>query len=81
MRKTLISFRTRNHRLPVEIGRCHSIDINERKCVHCNTVGDEFHYLLSCKLFTQHRAHYIKSYFLRNPDIVIQATNGRSKHI
>ena len=70
MRKTLISFRTRNHRLPVEIGRWHSININERKCVHCNTVGDEVHFLLSCKLFTQDRAHYIKSYFLRNPNIV-----------
>ena len=35
MRKTLIS---------LEIGR----DINERKCVRCNTVGDEFHCLLSC---------------------------------
>ena len=43
MRKSLISFRTRNHSLPVEICRWHSIFINERKCVHCNTVGDEFH--------------------------------------
>ena len=70
MRKTLILFRTRNHRLPVEIGRWHNIDINDRKCTCCNTVGDEFHYLLCCDLFSQDRAHYIKAYFSTNPNII-----------
>ena len=40
----LISFRTRNHRLPVETGRWYGIEHNNRKCNLCNTdIGDEHH--------------------------------------
>ena len=48
MSKTLLAFRTRNHRLPVEVGRWISMPLNERKCTHCNDLGDEFHYLFKC---------------------------------
>ena len=69
-RKTLISFRTRNHRLPVEVGQWYKVAINERKCPTCNTLGDEFHYLFRCSLFSRERARYIKHHFITNPNII-----------
>ena len=47
--KLLLKFRTRNHRLPVEVGRWNKIELRERKCVFCkNDIGDEYHYILIC---------------------------------
>ena len=34
--KSLIRFRTRNHKLPVEVGRWKSVPLNERLCIYCN---------------------------------------------
>ena len=70
MSKTLFAFRTRNHRLPVEVGRWISMPLNERKCQHCNDLGDEFHYLLKCELFSDDRRKYIKPYYYKNPNIL-----------
>ena len=45
--------------------------LNERKCEHCkNELGDEFHYLLKCELFSEDRRKYIKQYYYRNPNIL-----------
>ena len=49
--RALIKFRTGNHRLPIETGRYKKIPIEKRKCRFCNTVGDEFHYVLECQHF------------------------------
>ena len=70
MSKTLLAFRTRNHRLPVEVGRWISMPLNERKCTHCNDLGDEFHYLFKCDLFSEDRRKYIKPYYYKHPNIV-----------
>ena len=54
--RLLTAFRTRNNRLPVELGRWSNIQISERKCHLCHTdVGDEFHYLLKCTTFVRRR--------------------------
>ncbi|KXJ06071.1 NSFL1 cofactor p47 [Exaiptasia diaphana] len=39
------------HKLPVESGRYQKIAYDDRKCTLCgsNSVGDEFHYIMSCK--------------------------------
>ena len=69
--KTLLSFRTRNHRLPVEVGRWRGIAVHERLCTYCNDdIGDEFHFLLVCKQFHESRTKYIKSYYYRHPNIL-----------
>jgi hypothetical protein len=68
--KSLLAFLTRNHRLPIEVGRWRSIPANERLCIHCNTLGDEFHYLFLCPLFDQERKKLIKPYFYRRPNII-----------
>ena len=47
--KILLNFRTRNHKLPIEIGRWKSIPHSENKCTLCNSdIGDEYHYIMSC---------------------------------
>lgn len=69
--KTFIRFRTRNHKLPVEVGRWHGISHSDRKCNRCNKdVGDEFHYLLVCDYFKSERQKYIKPYFYKRPNIL-----------
>lgn len=67
--KLLTAFRTRNHRFPVEIGRWSSTPLNERVCLLCNTdIGDEFHYIMNCRIFNEQRKKFIKSYYISNPN-------------
>ena len=67
--KILFKFTTRNHKLPVEIGRWKSIPHNEKKCTLCNSdIGDEHHYIMSCVYFKEHRRKFIKQYYTRNPN-------------
>ena len=58
-----IRFRTRNHRLPVEVGRWRSIPLSDRKCNLCNKdIGDEYHYLLnSLRMQDRHLLSHIFS--------------------
>lgn len=67
--KLLLAFRTRNHKLPIEIGRWKSIPHSERKCQLCSKdIGDEYHYVMSCELLKEHRCKLIKPYFTTNPN-------------
>lgn len=66
--RILTAFRTRNHRLPIEIGRWNALPASERKCYLCNCdIGDEYHYLLTCNSFKDERFKHIKPYFRINP--------------
>ena len=50
----LCRFKVSAHRLAVEAGRWHKLNkipYNERKCQLCNTLEDEFHFLLECPLY------------------------------
>lgn len=59
----LISFRTRNHKLPVEIGRWRKIPLIDRKCHLCKKdTGDECNHLLSCTELKELRKQHIKPY-------------------
>lgn len=67
----IISFKTRNHKLPVEIGRWNKIEYNRRHCDLCKQdIGDEYHYLLICNNLKDIRKQYIKPYFYRRPNIL-----------
>lgn len=69
--KTMMAFLCRNHRLPIEVGRWHSIPIPERKCQLCHIhIGDEFHYVLECKNFIDDRKKFVKAYYYRHPNIL-----------
>ena len=66
--KRFLAFRTRNHRLPVEVGRWTGINLHERKCTFCNSdIGDEYHYLL---VFNEHRTQLVKPYYYKRPNIL-----------
>jgi hypothetical protein len=71
-RAALTRFRLSSHRLYIETGRWHKphpIPRNERKCILCNTLEDEFHFLLECELYKDLRIRYIKQYFRKRPNI------------
>ena len=69
--KLLLKFRTRNHRLPVEVGRWNKIELRERKCVFCkNDIGDEYHYILICPYLNLSRKQYIKPYYFKRPNTI-----------
>ena len=68
--KKLLAFLTRNHNLPIEIGRWQNIPADERKCQFCQDLGDEYHYLLECPLFLDERKKYISRYIYTNPSMI-----------
>ena len=69
--KLLLKFRTRNHRLPVEVGRWNKIELRERKCVFSkNDIGDEYHYILICPYLKLSRKQYIKPYYFKRPNTI-----------
>ena len=71
MSRQFLSFRTRNHRFPVEKGRWQGIPLSERKCLLCSEdIGDEFHYVLSCKHFLHLRKQFIKPYYYKHPNVL-----------
>jgi hypothetical protein len=77
------AFRTRNHHLPIEIGRWNSTPLNERHCSHCtNTeIADEFHYLFNCIHFQEQRKQLIRNYYYINPNTLkfYQLFNSENK--
>ena len=65
------SFRTRNHRLEVEAGRWTGIKYDERKCNLCRVeIGDEYHYLLTCKHLDNIRKSHTKPKYFKRPNII-----------
>ena len=71
-RTALTRLRVSSHRLEIEMGRWHKPHIiprNERKCQLCNTLEDEFHFILECPLYHDLRIQYIPRYYWRNPNI------------
>lgn len=70
-RKYLIKFRTRNHKLPIETGRWRGIPRENRKCHLCSLdIGDEFHYLLVCREFSNLRRQLIDARYIRRPNVL-----------
>ena len=67
--KYIISYRTINHRLPIETGRWKKIDYSKQICSLCKQdIGDEYHYLLVYKELENSRKQYIKPFFSKRPN-------------
>lgn len=63
-------FKVGNHKLPVETGRWDGTPFAERYCQRCpREIGDEFHYLFTCPLFTNERNKFIKQYYIKHPNM------------
>lgn len=67
----LAKFRSNNHRLPIVTGRYNNIPREDRLCKLCqyNSIGDEYHYLMTCEYFKPERDIYINRSFTDNPNI------------
>ncbi len=69
-RHWITKLRTCNHRLPIETGRWHNIDKENRLCTFCNNaVCDELHFLLFCPSLTMLRTSTLPQYFCKYPNI------------
>ena len=69
----MTKLRTSSHRLEIEVGRWarqNRIRIEERKCITCNKLEDEFRFLLECSLYNDLRNQYIKKYYWKRPNIL-----------
>ena len=70
--QALSKLRMSSHRLAIESGRWArptSIPINDPKCVHCNVLEDEFHFVIECKIFIELRTKYIPKYYWKRPSM------------
>ena len=77
----LTSFRTRNHRLAVETGRWSKTDHKERKCGLCKAeIGDEYHYLLTCKQLEHIRKEHLKPIYYKRPNTIKYENLMKSKN-
>ena len=66
---TLVRFRTSNHKLPIEYGRWLNIERSNRLCTICNSdIGDEYHYIMTCKHLDSLRKQYIPEKFIIRPN-------------
>ena len=58
--------------LEIETGRWHkpvAIPHCDRKCLACNLLEDEFHFMLECQLYKDLRKQYLKKYYYTAPNI------------
>lgn len=82
--KYIVKFRTRNHRLPIEVGNWNRVPLNLRICPMCNQgIGDELHYLLECSSLLYKRKRLINGRFFRRPNIMYyeQLMNVKTSNI
>ena len=88
-RIAMTKLRVASHRLEIEVGRWarpNRVPVDERKYKHCNTLEDEFHFLLECSLYRELRMQYIKRYFWNRPNVVklkelMTSTNKRNEFL
>ena len=72
-RMAMSRIRLSSHRLMIETGRWHrphSIPYEERKCIVCDTIEDEFHFILECSIYADIRKKYINRYYWSRPNVL-----------
>ena len=72
IRYYLTRLRVPSHRLYIESGRWakpNPVPVEDRQCNICNTLEDEYHFLLECSLYTNLRCQYIPRYFRFRPNM------------
>ena len=64
--------RSSNHRLAIESGRWHKphpAPVDERKCMLCDDIEDEYHFICICQIYKQLRKRYIPEYFFKRQNM------------
>ena len=84
-RIALTRLRTAAHRLLIETGRWvkpKPIALENRKCITCNIIEDEFHFILVCPMYSSFR-HYIPKYYTNRPSMFkfIEVLNNNNELI
>ena len=71
-RLSMIRFRCRNNKLPIETGSYFNTPRETRYCTKCeeNMLGDEFHVLLECAFFKKERKQFLSNVPLSKPSII-----------
>ena len=65
-----LKFVTKNHNLPVVLGKWYQPKpYNERLCITCGVLGDEYHFLLQCNKHNDLRSKFIGRYYRENPSM------------
>jgi len=82
-RISLTRLRIAAHRLLIETGRWvkpNPIALENRKCITCNLIEDEFHFIIVCPMYASIR-HYIPKYYTNNPSMFkfIELLNNSSE--
>ena len=57
----------------IETGRWHrphSIPYEERKCIVCDTIEDESHFILECSRYADIRKKFINRYYWSRPNVL-----------
>lgn len=70
--QAISKLRMSSHRLEIESGRWvrpNSIPLNERICLVCGILEDEYHFVLECKMYQNLRKKFISSYFWKRPNM------------
>ena len=86
-RIALSRVRLSSHKLEIEQGRYYNINREDRKCKICNShlVENEYHFILTCPLYSHIRRKYLKPYYCRWPTItkfkILMSTNNKSELI
>ena len=64
--------RSSNHRLAIESGRWHKphlIPVDKTKCMLCDDIEDEYHFICISQLYKKLRKRYIPEYYFERPDM------------
>ena len=65
---SFLRFRTLNNNIPVQTERYVNIPRADRLCPKCsiNEIGDEYHYILICEYFKEHRVKLLPSFYWKS---------------
>lgn len=71
LRQVLAKLRLSSHNLNIESGRHRNIPRDDRKCTICtkNDLEDEYHFVLICTAFSDHRKKFIPKYYYDYPSM------------
>ena len=71
-RNSLCKLRVSAHRLEIETGRWtkpNRTPLDDRICLICGVLEDEFHFMLECSIYKDLRKNYIKRYYWQRPNM------------
>ena len=69
LRIAFTKLRSGSHYFLIERGRWRKLDLIDRICFDCNEVEDEFHVIMSCKIYDDLHKKYLPGYLFKRPSM------------